>query len=101
LDHAPSSRGTAPPAVAGNVRSWRAVGCERCSGTGYTDRIVISEVLDVDDEVRDLIQPNARPSVIEAAAHRKGMTSMVADGLGKCRDGLTTPEEVRRVALDI
>jgi len=101
LDHAPSSRGAALPALAGNARSWRAVGCERCSGTGYTDRIVISEVLDVDDEVRDLIQPNARPSVIEEAAHRKGMTSMVADGLGKCRDGLTTPEEVRRVALDI
>ena len=51
---------------------WRAVGCDRCSGTGYNDRIVISEVLDVDEEIRDLIQPNARPAAIEEAACRKG-----------------------------
>jgi general secretion pathway protein E len=80
---------------------WYAVGCERCSGTGYNDRIVISEVLDVGDEVRDLIQPNARPAAIEAAACAKGMVTMVADGLKKCRDGLTTTEEVRRVVLDV
>ena len=47
------------------------IGCERCSGTGYNDRIVISEVLDVDDEIRDLIQPNARPAAIEDAACRQ------------------------------
>jgi general secretion pathway protein E len=80
---------------------WRAVGCDRCSGTGYNDRIVISEVLDVDDEIRDLIQPNARPAAIEEAACRKGMVTMDLDGLKKCQDGLTTIEEVRRVVLDI
>jgi general secretion pathway protein E len=80
---------------------WRAVGCDRCFGTGYNDRLVISEVLDVDDEIRDLIVPNARPAAIEEAACRKGMTTMVEDGLTKCMAGLTTPEEVRRVALDI
>lgn len=80
---------------------WRAVGCDRCFGTGYSDRLVISEVLDVDDEVRDLIVPNARPAAIEEVACRKGMTTMVTDGLTKCYAGLTTPEEVRRVALDI
>jgi general secretion pathway protein E len=80
---------------------WRAVGCERCSGTGYNDRVVIAEVLDIDDEVRALIQPDTRPADLEDMACRRGMTTMVADGLRKCRDGLTTPEEVRRVALDI
>jgi general secretion pathway protein E len=80
---------------------WYAVGCERCSGTGYNDRIVISEVLDVDDDIRDLIQPNARTATIEEAACRKGMVTMVADGLKKCRDGLTTTEEIRRVVLDV
>ncbi len=80
---------------------WYAVGCDRCSGTGYNDRIVISEVLDVDDDIRDLIQPNARMATIEEAACRKGMVTMVADGLNKCQDGLTTTEEVRRVVLDV
>jgi general secretion pathway protein E len=80
---------------------WRAVGCDRCSGTGYNDRIVISEVLDVDDEIRDLIQPNARSQTIEEAACRKGMVTMDLDGLKKCQDGLTTIEEVRRVVLDV
>lgn len=79
---------------------WRAVGCERCSGTGYNDRLVIAEVLDVDDEMRALIQPNARPTELEELGCRRGMMTMVADGQLKCRDGLTTPEEVRRVAVD-
>jgi general secretion pathway protein E len=80
---------------------WRAVGCERCFGSGYSGRIVIAEVLSVDDEIRQLIQPNARTAEIEAAARRKGMTTMIGDGLVKCRSGITTQEEVRRVALDI
>jgi general secretion pathway protein E len=83
------------------TRLWHAVGCERCSGTGYNDRIVISEVLDVDDDIRNLIQPNARTATIEEAACRKGMVTMVADGLKKCQDGLTTTEEIRRVVLDV
>lgn len=80
---------------------WQATGCERCFGTGYSGRIVIAEVLSVDDEVRQLIQPNAQTAAIEAAARRKGMTTMIMDGLTKCQTGVTTQEEVRRVALDI
>jgi len=80
---------------------WRAAGCERCSGTGYNDRLVIAEVLDVDDEIQALIQPDARPNVIEELACQRGMTTMVADGQVKCRAGLTSPEEVRRVAVDV
>lgn len=85
----------------GEDRHWRAVGCERCFGTGYNGRIVISEVLTVDDEIRSLIQPNTQTSQIEAAALKKGMTTMVMDGLAKCLAGTTTQEEVRRVALDV
>ncbi len=83
------------------TKLWRSVGCDRCFGTGYNDRIVISEVLDVDEEIRNLIQPNARSATIEETACRKGMATMVSDGLKKCQEGLTTIEEVRRVAVDI
>jgi general secretion pathway protein E len=83
------------------AKLWHAGGCDRCFGTGYHDRIVISEVLDIDDEIRDLIQPNARSATIEETACRKGMVKMVSDGFKKCQDGLTTIEEVRRVAIDV
>jgi general secretion pathway protein E len=82
-------------------KHWSAAGCDRCFGTGYCGRIVISEVLSVDDEIRQLIQPNAQMALIEAAARKKGMTTMIMDGVTKCLSGVTTQEEVRRVALDI
>jgi general secretion pathway protein E len=94
---APERDGQASPPE----QAWRAIGCSRCFGTGYADRIAISEVLDVDAEVRKLIRPDANPTEIEQVACRQGMTTMVADGFTKCRQGLTTPEEVYRVALDI
>ena len=83
------------------LRQWREVGCNRCFGTGYADRQAISEVLDVDDEIRSLIKPDVDVSAVEQAARRKGMTTMIIDGFNKCQAGLTTPAEVRRVALDI
>jgi general secretion pathway protein E len=85
----------------GGSRLWQANSCERCFGTGYSDRVVISEVLDVNEDIRGMIQPKARPSDIQAAACRHGMTTMVGDGLAKCLQGITTPEEVCRVALDV
>lgn len=80
---------------------WDAVGCERCFGTGYVGRLVIAEVLTIDDEIRNLIRPDAQMAQIEALGRSKGMTTMIMDGLAKCRAGKTTQEEVRRVALDI
>src|SRR5690606_11653625 len=58
-------------------RQWQRVGCDRCFGTGYSDRLVITEVLDVDDEIRALIKLDASPADIEAAACRKGMSTMI------------------------
>jgi general secretion pathway protein E len=85
----------------GGLRQWREVGCNRCFGTGFADRQAISEVLDVDDEMRALIKPDADLAAIELAARAKGMTAMLIDGFNKCQAGLTTPAEIRRVALDI
>jgi len=82
-------------------KHWTAAGCDRCFGTGYCGRIVITEVLSVDDEIRQLIQPNAQTALIEATARKKGMTTMIMDGVTKCLSGVTTQEEVRRVALDV
>ncbi len=94
-------RGQAADLTPDENRHWSAVGCERCFGTGYSGRLVIAEVLSVNDEIRQLIQPNAQTAMIEAAARKSGMTTMIMDGLAKCRSGVTTQEEVRRVALDV
>ena len=83
-----------------NVNGWHATGCERCHGTGFSDRTAISEVLEINDAVRSLIAPGHTSNEIEEAAVRGGMTTMMQDGRRKCTDGQTTLAEVCRVTLD-
>jgi general secretion pathway protein E len=72
-------------------------GCERCSGTGYRGRLGVFEVLETTDEIRALIGEKTDGSKIDQAAIRAGMTTMVDDGVAKCRAGLTSPAELLRV----
>ncbi|WP_316232807.1 GspE/PulE family protein [Bradyrhizobium sp. SZCCHNPS2010] len=73
------------------------VGCERCSGSGYRGRLGVFEVLEVDNELRSLIGEKTDGHKIDQAAIRAGMTTMLDDGLAKCRAGLTSPAEILRV----
>jgi general secretion pathway protein E len=73
------------------------VGCERCGGTGYRGRNGVFEVLDTNEEVRSLIGAHADAVAIDEAAMRAGMTTMIDDGLAKCRAGSTSPAEILRV----
>jgi general secretion pathway protein E len=72
-------------------------GCDRCGGTGYRGRLGVFEVLEMSDEIRDLIGEKTDGSKIDQAAIRGGMTTMVDDGVVKCRAGLTSPAELLRV----
>jgi general secretion pathway protein E len=74
-----------------------AVGCDRCSGTGYKGRIGVFEVLEVTEDIARLIGTQADEMIIEAKAKADGMTTMIEDGVGKCRAGLTSIEEILRV----
>ena len=80
---------------------WQPGGCERCGHTGYRERVAITEVLDVGENIRSLIRPGISTGEIEHAGRAAGMNSMVSDGIAKCLDGVTTGEEVRRVAIEI
>jgi general secretion pathway protein E len=73
------------------------VGCERCRGTGYAGRTVISELLVVDEAVRARILASSTEQDIEAAGIAGGMRTMLADGLAKALAGTTTIDEVLRV----
>ena len=74
-----------------------AVGCDRCSGTGYKGRLGVFEVLEVTEEIARLVGTGAAEAVIEAKAKADGMTTMIDNGVAKCRAGLTSIEEILRV----
>lgn len=80
---------------------WKAVGCDRCYGSGFSDRTVISEALIVDADIRALTSPKYAASEIEDVAIQNGMVPMWRDGLSKCINGLTTLSEVQRVVNDL
>ena len=73
-------------------------GCERCSGTGYRGRVGVFEVLELTEDVRQLVRSDTDSSTIDSAAVTAGMTTMIDDGVAKCRAGITSPAEVLRVA---
>ncbi len=72
-------------------------GCERCSGTGYRGRLGVFEVLELSDQIRALIGEKTDGHKIDQVAIQAGMTTMVGDGVAKCRAGLTSPSELLRV----
>ena len=76
-------------------------GCEQCHRTGYRGRIAIYEVLEINDELRDMVASSANAGEIVRAAKRYGMTSLFHDGLRKVRDGLVPLEEVKRVCMTV
>jgi general secretion pathway protein E len=72
-------------------------GCERCGNTGYRGRVGVFEVLTIEESVRGLINAQTDGNTIDRAAVLAGMTTMVDDGVAKCRAGITSPNEVLRV----
>jgi general secretion pathway protein E len=72
-------------------------GCDRCGGSGYRGRNGVFEVVEVDEDVRNLIGKSTHAAEIERAALRNGMTTMLNDAVAKCRAGVTSPAEALRV----
>jgi general secretion pathway protein E len=72
-------------------------GCERCGGTGYRGRSGVFELLELTEEVRKLVEAHSDWSAIDRLARDEGMTTMIDDGLAKCRNGTTSVAEMLRV----
>ncbi|MBP6012588.1 MAG: type II/IV secretion system protein [Alphaproteobacteria bacterium] len=83
-----------------SVRVFRAKGCPACNGTGYKGRTVLSEILVPDERVRRLVAERGGATQIHAAAIAGGMESLRRNGLRKVLEGVTTVEEVSRVAQE-
>ncbi len=82
----------------GKITLKKGKGCEHCKYTGYLGRTVIAELLIIDEEISDLIVKGATPLVILKKARENGMRTLKEDGLIKVLKGVTTPEEIKRVA---
>ncbi len=70
------------------------IGCEKCNNTGYFDRIALFEILNIDDNIRELIINNASSLEIRNEALKEKYKPLVVDGLYKVLDGITTLNEL-------
>jgi type IV pilus assembly protein PilB len=76
----------------------RGRGCSRCKETGFLGRLAILEVLPISDAMREQILTDSSAKVIKDLALREGMKSLVRAGFNKAKAGLTSLDEVLRVA---
>lgn len=89
-----------PPSAYTTLKLFKGKGCSFCAKTGYLGRIGIFEVLPISEQIAKLILEHASSGSIEQAATAAGMVTMKQDGYLKVLEGITTMEEVLRVAQD-
>jgi len=73
-------------------------GCPSCSNKGYQGRTAIYEIINITPEMEDLILKNPSSQEISEFARKQGSRSLFEDGLDKVMKGITTPQELLRVA---
>ena len=88
----------APANLGPNLTLYRGRGCNECNNTGYLGRVGIFEVLPVTDTISRMVLEHKSSSDIEKEAIKEGMITMKQDGYMKVLEGISTIEEVLRVA---
>jgi type IV pilus assembly protein PilB len=76
---------------------YRSKGCDDCSHTGYKGRVVISEVMSINDEIRNLISRSGTYSELRDAARRNDMDTLFESGMKKVESGMTSIDEILAV----
>lgn len=82
---------------AAEIDGFKATGCGRCEGVGYSGRTGIHEFMRVDDAIREIIGSRGNATAIRKAAGAAGMRSLFESGLDKVRAGVTSLDEIERV----
>jgi type IV pilus assembly protein PilB len=80
------------------IKLYRGKGCSFCKNTGYYGRTSIYELIVLDEEIKSLIVTKASSNVINTLALKNGMKTLKDSGMEKALQGITTIEEVLRVA---
>ena len=74
--------------------TYDAIGCEKCHNTGYLGRIAIIEILDFNENIKELILNGASTFEIKKKALEEGYLPLEVDGIQKVLDGKTTLDEL-------
>jgi type IV pilus assembly protein PilB len=80
----------------GTFEVYKGQGCDKCNNTGYKGRVGLIEVMQINDDIRELILSGGTAIDIKKKAAESGMISLRRSGLIKIKDGVTTIEEVVR-----
>lgn len=84
----------------GVYQFYTAKGCKECKNSGFSGLTAIHEILEVNEEIRNAMLQNKSASTLRDLARRDAnMISLLEDGIFKASGGITSLEEVRRVAL--
>lgn len=83
----------------GQLKLYKAVGCDKCNKTGYKGRVGLHELMVADDAIKKLIQERARVAELFSAAVEGGMRTLKMDGMEKIMMGLTDLKMVRQVCI--
>ncbi len=86
------------PEMAAKGKFMRGTGCGNCQGTGYRGRLALMELMLMSSKIRELTFSESPTEQIRRAALTEGMKTLYQDGLTKVLQGVTTLEEVVRVA---
>ncbi|MEZ5976839.1 MAG: ATPase, T2SS/T4P/T4SS family [Planctomycetota bacterium] len=79
----------------------KGAGCEYCSGTGYRGRVALYEVMSVNRELGDVIRRSGKTGEIREVMRAHGVMTLAEDALRKCKQGLTTIEEIVPVLIQV
>ena len=80
------------------ITLYKGEGCPYCKDTGYNGRVAIFELMVITENIRDLISKNVTTGKLREAAIKEGMCQLREDGIKKVCEGITTIDEVLRVA---
>jgi type IV pilus assembly protein PilB len=87
------------PEESKTVKIQKGKGCGVCNNTGYKGRCGLYEVMEVDDEIRELVLVGASAVELKKKAIERGMITLRRSGLIKVAAGMTTLEEVARETI--
>src|SRR5947208_1560409 len=87
------------PQEAKTVKIHKGKGCLTCNNTGYKGRAGLYEVMEVDDEIKELVLVGASAVELKKKAIERGMITLRRSGLTKVAAGVTTLEEVARETI--
>lgn len=88
-----------PIAQARKYKFYYGRGCQRCNNTGYKGRSGMYEIMDINDDIRDIIVGNGSVDDMRNLSRSQGMTTLRESGLKLIFDGVTTIDEVVRETI--